>query len=117
MGFNLLMMLASPVTWLLAAMAVSAWRRGKTQNNNPASGSRRRWILRGAALDAAAAFLFLSAAYRPNYAFIAKAQIRQEEDADEDDDGGRESPLKHLHRQLRKIRRGEPVERLIWRLE
>jgi hypothetical protein len=73
--------------------------------------------MRGAALDVGAAFLFLSVAYRPNHAFILKAQIRQEEDVDEDDRGGPETPQRHLHRQLRRIRRGEPIERLVWRLE
>jgi hypothetical protein len=48
---------------------------------------------------------------------MMKAQIRQVEDVDEDDQGGPETPLKHLHRQLRRIRRGEPVEQLVWRLE
>jgi hypothetical protein len=117
MGFNLMMMLTSPVTWLLAAMAVSAWRRSHSKLEYGATGNRRRLILRGAALDAAAAFLFLSIAYRPSHAFMAKAKIRQQEDVDEDDEGAPDSSLKSLHRQLRKIRRGEPVDRLIWRLE
>jgi hypothetical protein len=63
------------------------------------------------------AFLFLSMAYRPDHAFIAKAQIQQHEDADEDDQSGPDTPQKHLMRQLRRIRRGEPVEKLVLRLE
>jgi hypothetical protein len=35
-----------------------------------------------------------------------------EDEADRDDEGEEESPEKHLHRQLRRIRRGERVERL-----
>jgi hypothetical protein len=35
-----------------------------------------------------------------------------DDDADEDDKGEPDSPEKHLHRQLRRIRRGERVERL-----
>jgi hypothetical protein len=116
MGFGLLMLLlafASPVPWLLLAGFASMWRRGTAKHAGP----RRRGILRGAALDMGAAFLFLSAAYRPNHAFLVKAQIRQVEDADEDDQGGPDSPLRSLHRQLRRIRRGEPVEQLRWKLE
>ncbi len=64
-----------------------------------------------------AAMMFLSIAYRPNHAFVAKAQIQQHEDADDDDQGGPDTPEKHLRRQLRQIRRGEMVDRLIWRLE
>jgi hypothetical protein len=35
-----------------------------------------------------------------------------DDEADGDDEGEEESPEKHLHRQLRRIRRGEKVERL-----
>jgi hypothetical protein len=35
-----------------------------------------------------------------------------DDEADEDDDGDPDHPEKHLHRQLRRIRRGEKVERL-----
>jgi predicted PurR-regulated permease PerM len=62
------------------------------------------------------AFLPLSIIYRPSLAENAKAQIRQEEDVDEDESGDPESPLKHLLRQLRRIRRGEKVETLSLRL-
>jgi hypothetical protein len=64
-----------------------------------------------------AAFLFLSMAYRPNHAFIAKAQIQQREDEDDDDEGGPDTARKHLLRQLRQIRHGEKVDRLVLRLE
>lgn len=41
---------------------------------------------------------------------------KADENADEDGDGDPDSPEAHLHRQLRKIRRGEPVDRLVVRL-
>ena len=63
------------------------------------------------------AFLPLSIIYRPALVEVAKAQIRQREDVDEDESGDPESPLKHLLRQLRRIRRGEKVERLSLRLK
>ena len=63
------------------------------------------------------AFLPLAAIYRPSLVEVAKAQIRQHEDADEDESGGPESPLRHLWRQLRRIRRGERLETLIVRRE
>ncbi len=56
-------------------------------------------------------------AYRPNHAFIAKAQITQREDEDDDDEGGPDTARKHLLRQLRQIRHGEKVDRLVLRLE
>src|ERR1700760_373043 len=116
MILTVLMGLANPMTWLVVAMVYVGWaRRRKSRETQGATQSTRG----GAASDVgiAAAFQLLSMAYRPNHAFVAKAQIQQQEDADDDDDGAPETPIKHLHRQLRRIRRGEQVERLIWRLE
>jgi hypothetical protein len=99
-------------------MAFTYWsrsRRPKPRDNQEPQKPARAGIPSEAGL--AAAFQLLSLAYRPNHAFVAKAQIQQQEDTDEDDNGDPETPLKHLHRQLRRIRRGEHVERLIWRLE
>jgi len=63
------------------------------------------------------AFLPLSIIYRPSLLEVAKAQIRQQEEVDEDRSGDPESPLRHLLRQLRRIRRGEEVERLSLRMK
>jgi hypothetical protein len=52
--------------------------------------------------------------YRPSVAYNIEA--RQVETSDEDDEGEPESPLKRLHRQLRRIRRGEPIDKLVFRL-
>ena len=44
---------------------------------------------------------------------------KQKQDAEEDDSGDPESPqarLRRFHRQLRRIRRGEPVDRLVLRV-
>jgi hypothetical protein len=63
------------------------------------------------------ALLFLVMAHRPNHEFVARAQIREMEDADDDDQGGPDRSKRELMRQLRGIRRGETVDRLVWRLE
>jgi hypothetical protein len=78
---------------------------------------RRRFGIVAANALLALAFLPLSVIYRPSLAEIAKAQIRQQEDVDEHESGDPEAPLKHLIRQLRRIRRGETVETLSLRLE
>lgn len=65
------------------------------------------------------AFEFLQVFYRPNLAYVLEAKQEAEEDADEDDNGDPNSPqarLRHFHRQLRRIRRGERVDRLEWRM-
>ena len=58
------------------------------------------------------AFLFLQVFYRPSISNVVEVK-QEDEDADEDDEGDPESLTKQLSRQLKRIRRGEPVERLV----
>ena len=54
--------------------------------------------------------------YQPDVAYLL--EVKLDEDADEDDSGDPDTPearLKHFHRQLRRIRRGDPIDRLeLW---
>ena len=61
--------------------------------------------------------LGLTLIYRPRIHYAIEAQQRQVEDADEDDNGDPDTPARHLLRQLRRIRRGETVDRLTLKLE
>ena len=118
MAFTILMGLSSPMTWLVIMMIIAAWyRRFRRPDRKPEDAARI--INSGATTPDAmgSALMFLSMAYRPNHSFVAKAQIVEREDTDEDDQGGPDTPKRHLMRQLRQIRRGEPVDRLVWRLE
>lgn len=117
MDFSAFMAICVPAAWFLAPIGVFIWIRVRARANRKRTPSQRKRISAYSTAGLAAAFQFLSLAYRPNHAFMAKAQIQQQEDADEEDDGSPETPLKHLHRQLRRIRRGEEVDRIIWRLE
>jgi hypothetical protein len=58
--------------------------------------------------------MFLQVIYRPAVAYVIEE--KQDEDADAEDGGEPETVNKQLHRQLRRIRRGEPVDRLVLRL-
>lgn len=78
---------------------------------------RRRFRLSGANAALGLSFLPFAAIYRPRLIEVAKAQIRQQEDVDEDDNGDPDTPVRHLMRQLRRIRRGEAVESLTVRLK
>ena len=60
------------------------------------------------------AFQFMQVYHRPSMAYVLEA--KQDHDADEDDEGDPETVAKQLDRQLRRIRRGELVERLVLRL-
>jgi hypothetical protein len=79
---------------------------------------KRRSRLSGYGLALGLAFLQLVRTfYQPDLAYVLKA--RQDEDADEDDSCDPDTPegrLKHFNRQLRRIRRGERVDRLVWRM-
>ena len=59
-------------------------------------------------------FLLVTSFYRPRMEFAIEATLR--EDAEEDDQGDPESPVKLFSRQLRRIRRGARVETLVLRL-
>lgn len=61
-----------------------------------------------------AVLLFAQTLYGPSIAHLVEA--RQQMDADEDDAGDPDTATRAFERQLRQIRRGEPVERLTLRL-
>jgi len=85
----------------------AAWKRRKRNG-------RRTLGFCPSSVALASAFLFMPAFYRPSVSFEIEA--RQREDVEEDDEGDPETPAKHLHRQLKRIRRGEPIDRLVLRL-
>ena len=57
---------------------------------------------------------FVQTFYQPNLSNVLA--VIENEDVDEDDQGGPDTPHRHLHRQLRRIRRGQFVDRLQVRL-
>jgi beta-lactamase regulating signal transducer with metallopeptidase domain len=59
-------------------------------------------------------FLFAQAYSRPSLAHVIEA--KQDEDVEEDDEGEPETVNKQLSRQLKRIRKGEVVDRLVLRL-
>lgn len=61
----------------------------------------------------ATALLILPVFYRSSA--IHTLVARQHAQVEENDQGDPDSPHRHLHRQLRKIRQGEPVETLVLR--
>jgi hypothetical protein len=79
---------------------------------------RRRSRLSGYGLALGLAFMQLVRVfYQPDVAYLLEA--KQDEDAEEDDSGDPLTPegrLRHFHRQLRRIRRGERVDRLVLRI-
>jgi len=46
----------------------------------------------------------------PQVAYVVEEKL--DEEADEDDEGGPDDPVRHLHRQAARIRRGEMLDRL-----
>lgn len=58
--------------------------------------------------------LFTQVFYRPSVAHVVEARLQV--DGEEADSGDPETTARQLTRQLRKIRRGEPLQRLTLRL-
>lgn len=110
--------LALPVLAMLLAVVAVLFSRLKQLRQKPAR-TRKRRLFAISAINATVglAFLPLGSIYHPSLIEVAKAQIRQQEDVDEDDNGDPETSAKHLLRQLRRIRRGEKVETLFLRRE
>ena len=79
------------------------WRRRKRQGRRNL-GFCPTYTSAGNALHA------LQAIAQPRVEFVLAEKF--DDAADDDAEGGPDSPEKHLHRQLRRIRRGEKVERL-----
>jgi hypothetical protein len=79
---------------------------------------RRRSRISGYRLALGLAFMQLVRVfYQPDVAYLLEAKL--DEDADEDDSGDPLTPegrMRHFHRQLRRIRRGERVDRLVLRM-
>ncbi len=75
--------------------------------------TKSKRVFRPSTVALGLAFQFLQAIYRPSVANVV--EIRQLEDAEEDEEGDPKSLLQHLGPQLRRIRRGEQVERITLR--
>lgn len=85
--------------------SVWCWRKRRGKGN---PGFYPSSIALGAVLQ------FLAVFYRPQEAVAIEA--RQEADVEEDEQGETETLRKQLHRQLRRIRRGERVGDLVLRM-
>jgi len=107
----------APLACIAAIFLLVLWPRFSRKSRGKSQRARRKWRLGAGAAMAGASFQYLAVVYRPSHAFLVKAQICQVENADEDDQGEPATPLESLHRQLRRIRHGECVESLVWRLE
>src|SRR5271168_672409 len=78
------------------------WRRRKRQGKRNL-GFFPTYTSAGNALQA------LQAMAQPTAEYVLAEKV--DDEADDDDEGEPDHPEKHLHRQLRRIRRGEKVER------
>jgi hypothetical protein len=99
--------LAIPAVLLHNSLRRALWRRGKNLRRPDPS-------LCSAAAALGTMLLFTQTFYRPSMAYVVEA--REPIDEDEDDSGNPDGPDKLLHLQLKRIRRGEPVDRLLIRL-
>jgi hypothetical protein len=104
--------LASPFLAIVAILVHYFLRRAVFRRNQRLGRKNTGFCPSSFALGTALQFIPMF--YRPSLEFAIKA--RAVEVVEEDDDGDPEKPAKHLHRQLRRIRRGQPVHTLIVKL-
>lgn len=104
--------MAAPFLVIASLLARYQFRRTAFKYARRSGKPRRGTYPSSAAL--VMAFQFLQVFYRPN--IVHEIQAKLVEEVDEDDEGDPETPAKHLHRQLRRIRRGDPVDTLVVRL-
>jgi hypothetical protein len=98
--------LAIPALFLIFYLRRIGWRRKKRQGiKRP--GFCPSYVALGNALQT------LEVLTRPNVDYVLEQKFDQ--DADEDDEGEPDNPAAQLNRQLRRIRRGEHVDRLVLR--
>ena len=100
--------LAVPLLFLIFYRKRAAVRRKKRKGRSSSGFSPSTFAL-GLALQHLQAFT------HPSIQYVLEQKY--DEDAEEDDQGDPDHPKAQLHRQLKRIRRGEPVDRLILRLK
>jgi hypothetical protein len=104
--------LASPLLVIVAILVHYSLRRAIFRRNQRLGRRNRGFCPSSFALGTALQLLPMF--YRPSMDFAIKAKAV--EVIEEDDEGDPEKPAKHLHSQLRRIRRGEPLEKLVVKL-
>jgi|SRR5580658_1026003 hypothetical protein len=111
-------MLAGFVSFLAVVVVIGYYCFTRVLLRRRLRAGRRRSRLSGYGLALGLAFMQLVRVfYQPDVAYLIEA--KQDEDADEDDSGDPETPegrFRHFHRQLRRIRRGEVIDRLVLRM-
>jgi hypothetical protein len=99
---------AAPVFFLIFYRKRASARRKKRKGRSNSGFSPSTFTL-GIALQ------HLQALTHPSIQYVLEQKY--DEEADQDEQGDPDHPKAQLHRQLKRIRRGEPVDRLILRLK
>jgi hypothetical protein len=103
---------ALPFLAIAAILLHYGLRRVVGRRKKGRAGASRSFFPSSAALGTIV--LFAQIFYRPSIAHVV--EVRREVEVDEDNAGDPETPARELERQFRRIRRGERVDRLVWRL-
>lgn len=106
------LLIGCPFLAMLAILFHYQWRRSMWKRNRRKGRQTLGFCPSSVALGTV--FLLVTSFYRPRMDFAIEAMLR--EDAEEDGQGDPKAPEKLFSRQLRRIRRGEPVETLVLRL-
>jgi hypothetical protein len=94
------------------ALRRALWRRGKRLGKS-------RLGFYPSAFALGMALQFIQVYHRPSIAYVREVKREEQDDADEDDHGEPETTTarrKHFFRQLWRIRRGDPIEKLVLKI-
>jgi hypothetical protein len=100
-----------PFFIIVALLLHSVLRRARWKRNQRLGRANSGFCPSGVAIGSM--LLFLQVFYRPSLQHTI--EVRQRVDVEEDDSGDPDSPNGYFAAQLRKIRWGERVQRLVWR--
>ena len=104
---------ASPYLAILVILLHYAWRRARWRRNRHLGRFQSGFCPSSIALGMV--FLLTQTFVQPSLRHTVEARLRV--DVEDDDQGDPDSPANQLHRQLARIRRGEPVDTLTLRLK
>ena len=98
-----------PRLFLSAALIAIAFYRRLSHRTKPKT-KRRRFRRYGAKLVVLGFLGFQLGYFDPKIGYVIEESLS--EPAEDEDSGGPEDPLAHLHRQAKQIRKGTPPERI-----
>lgn len=106
-----LFLFAAPFLAIAVILVYFCWLRLRWRMHQRRG--KKKPVFRPSTAALGIALQFLQAIYRPSVAHVI--EVKQLDETNDDDDGDPDHPVRQIDQQLKHIRRGEPVDRLVLR--